>query len=207
MSYAFSEGSGQTAAADVFGSAAIPASGQQIPWVGLAPGTAGALAPVGASNPIHVAQAIDWIQVTPTLDTSIYANGDLLFDATVITSACLTTGGRVELVSLLVLDEDDQGTAIDLYITQLSASWGSINSPPAISDANARGIQGYIPIAAADFKDLGGCRIAQPRVAQAIGVICESTGSANLYIAGVVNSGTPTYTASGIKISLGFRRA
>ena len=207
MGVAITAGSGVTVAADEYGSAAAPSSGQKIQWVGLAQGTAGALAPVSSSNPVYVAQSIDWIQVTPTLDTSAYASGDLLFDATVVTSAVLASGGACELVSVLVLDEDDQGTAIDLYVTNLSTTWGSLNAAVNISDAVGRGIQAYVPIAAADFKDLGGCRIAQPRLAQSVGVICEASGSANLYVAGVCNSGTPTYTASGIRIGLGFRRS
>lgn len=207
MSVAVSTGSGATIAADVYGSAAPPSSGQQVQWVGLAPGTAGALAPVSSSNPVYVAQTLDWIQVTPTLDTSAYASGDLLFDVATVTSAVLASGGNAELVSVMVLDEDDQGTAIDLYVTNSSSSWGTANSTPTITDSVARGIQAYVPIAAADFKDLGGCKVAQPRVAQNIGVVLEASGSANLYIAGVCASGTPMYTASGLRIGLGFRRA
>jgi len=201
------EGSEKTVAADEYGSAAAPSSGQKVQWVGLAPGTPGALAPVSNSNPVHVARALEWVQVTVTLDTSIYASGDLLFDATAITGASLSSGGQCELVSVSVLDEDDQGTAIDLYVTNLSTTWGSLNAAVNISDAVGRGIQAYIPIAAADFKDLGGCRVAQPRIAQNVGVICETSGGTSLYVAGVCASGTPTYTSAGVRINFGFKRS
>jgi len=199
-------GTGTTMAADNVGSASAPSSGERIPYMKLDHGAAGSSSPVTVLNPLPVGEIIQWIQVTPTLDTSAYTSGDLLFDVATITSAALATGGAAELVSVMVLDEDDQKTAIDLYITNLSTSWGTINNAVAATDAIGRGIQCYIPIAAADFKDLGACAIAQPRLAQSIGVICETSGSANLYIVGVCNSGTPTYTASGLRISLGFRQ-
>jgi hypothetical protein len=206
MAYTITQGSGTTMAADVYGSAAAPSSGQQVPWVGLAPGTAGALAPVSSSNPIHVAQAADLISVTLSLDTSAYTSGDLIADAQEVASVFLTSGGQAELVSVLVVDEDDQKAAIDIYLTSSSSSWGTENSAPTITDAVARSIQAHIPIANADYKDLGGVSVAQPRVAQNVGVICEGSASTSLYIAVVSNGSTPTYTASGVKVILGFRR-
>jgi hypothetical protein len=197
--YAFTAGSGTTAAADDIGGVLHPRAKMQH-------GADGSATDVSTASPLPVGQKIDWIQVTPTLDTSIYASGDLLFDVATITSAALATGGAVELVSVMVLDEDDQGTAIDLYVTNLSTTWGTINNALAATDALGRGVQAYVPIAAADFVDIGGCKIAQPRVAQNIGVICETSGSANLYLVGACRSGTPTYTASGLRISLGFRQ-
>lgn len=199
-------GSGTVVAADNVGSASAPTSGERVPYHKLDHGAAGSSSPVTVLNPLPVGQKIEWIQVVPVVDTSAYASGDLLFTATAVTSAALGSGGAVELVSVMVLDEDDQGTAIDLWVTNLSTDWGTLNAAVNISDAIGRGIQAYVPIAAADFIDLGGCKLAQPRVAQNIGVICETSGSANLYVAGVCKSGTPTYTASGLRISLGFRQ-
>ena len=207
MAFAITAGTGTTISGDVYGTAHNVSSGEQTQFVAQAAGVLGALALATKANPAPVAQTVDWIQVTATVDTSIYASGDLLFDVATITSAALISGGSAELVCVSVLDEDDQGTAIDLYITNLSTTWGTINNAVNISDAVGRGIQAYIPIAAADFKDLGGCRFAQPRVAQSVGVVCETSGSANLYVVGVCASGTPTYTAAGIRINLGFKQS
>ena len=204
--FGVTEGSGVLIAADKVGTATAPTTNDRLQYVKLDHGAAGSSSPVTISNPLPVGHKIDWIQVTPTLDTSAYASGDLLFDVTTITSAALASGGAVELVSVMVLDEDDNGTAVDLYLTNLSTSWGTFNAALAATDAIGRGVQAYIPIAAADFVDIGGCKIAQPRVAQNIGVICETSGSANLYLVGACRSGTPTYTVSGLRISLGFRQ-
>lgn len=144
------------------------------------------------------------IDVTLSLDTNIYASGDLLADAQII-AAC-TPGDDIAttLETITVIDQDDQKAAFDIYITNLAASWGSENSAPSISDANALGIIGRkIPIAVSDYTDLGGVSVAG---VDGIGKVCiPVTGSDDLYIAVVNGAGTPTYTASGIKIRLGFR--
>lgn len=197
--YAFTQGSGTTGAADDVG-------GVLYPRAKLAHGADGSATDVSTASPLPVGQKIDLIQVTPTLDTSAYASGDLLFDVVTITSAALATGAAVELVSVTVCDQDDQKVAMNLFVSNLSTTWGTFNAAPTLSDAGGLGIQAIIPIAAADFIDLGGVAVAQPRVAQNIGVICETSGSANLYLAGVNGAGTPTFTASGLKITLGFRQ-
>jgi hypothetical protein len=199
-------GSGATVAFDKVGTASAPTTDERIQYVKPDFGAAGSSSPVTVSNPLPVGQKIDWIQVTLSLDTSAYASGDLLADAQAITSAALASGGAVELVSLLCVDEDDQKVAFDIYITSDSTSWGTENSAPTITDAAARSIQAIVPIAAADWKDLGGVAVAQPRIAQSIGVICETSGSANLYVAVVNGSGTPTFSASGVRINFGFRQ-
>ncbi len=204
--FAATEGSGVQFAADQFGTAASPSTNQLTPYNVIATGTPGAVAPVSLTNPHIMAAALDWIQVTPVLDTNIYANNELLFDVTTITNAATATGRATELVSCIVTDEDEQSQAIDLYITNLSTSWGTFNAAVAATDAMSRGIQAYIPIAAADFKDIGGATVAMPTTSKNIGVVCETSGSADLYIVGILRSGTPTYTASGLRISLGFRR-
>ena len=204
---AVTAGSGVTIAADNVGSASAPTSGERLQYVKLDHGAAGSSSPATVANPFPVAQKLEWIQVTPTLDTSAYASGDLLFDVTTITSAAIATGGAVELVSCVVTDEDEAGTAIDLYITNLSTTWGTFNAAVAATDALSRGVQAYIPIAAADFKDIGGALVAMPTTSKAMGVVCETSGSANLYLVGICRSGTPTYTASGIRVSLGFKQA
>lgn len=193
-------------AADQVSSASAPATNERIPYTKLDIGAAGSSSPVTTSNPLPVGNKMDLISITPTLDTSAYASGDLLADVTTVTSAALSTGGRAKLMSVLVVDEDDQGVAFNIFVTSSSTSWGTFNLAPTISDATARSIQAIIPIATADYYDLGGVRVAQPAIAQNIGVICETSGSANLYVALVNGSGTPTFTASGLKIILGFEQ-
>mgnify|MGYP001566570762 CR=1 FL=1 len=206
MGVLVSAGSGVTIAADEVGSAGAPSSGQKLQYVKLDHGAAGSSSPVTVLNPLPTGDVLQWIQVTPTLDTSAYASGDLLCDVTTITAAALGTGGAAELVSVILCDQDDQKVAMDLYISNLSTTWGTFNAAPTLADAGGLGIQAIIPIASGDWKDLGGVAVAQPRLAQSIGIVCETSGSANLYMTLVNGAGTPTFTASGLKISFGFRQ-
>lgn len=204
---AVTAGTGTTMAADNIGSASAPSSGERLPYNKLDHGAAGSSSPVTVLNPLPVGQIIQLIQVTPTLDTSAYSSGDLLCDVTTITGAALATGGLCELVSVTIVDQDDQtASAYTIYVTNLSTSWGTFNVAPAPADATALGIQAIIPIASGDWLDLGGFKIAQPRLAQNIGCICKTSGSANLYMTIVNGAGTPTFTASGIKVTFGFRQ-
>lgn len=202
-----SAASGSEIAFDKYGDASPPTTDQRVQWIGVTAGTTGALAPVSGANPLPVRSGVvDLISVTLSLDTSAYASGDLLADAQAIAGAVRVSGGSAELVSIMVIDEDDQKQSIGLYVTSDSTSWGSENSAVAVSDAVARSIQAYVPIITTDYIDLGGVSIAQPRLAQNIGVICEASGSTSLYVVAVCNSGTPTYTASGVRVVFGFKQ-
>jgi hypothetical protein len=141
------------------------------------------------------------LDVTCTLDTSAYASGDLLFDTQAVTGFTRVNAGKVVIESLLVLDEDDQGVAFDLYFLDANVSMGSENSAPSISDANARNILGFVPVATTDYRDLGGCRVACVR---GIGLeIKAGAGVTTIYVAGVNGTGAPTFTATGLKLKIG----
>lgn len=144
------------------------------------------------------------LDVTPTCDTSAYTAGDVLFDTVTCGTVGRVNGGTVVLESVTVLDEDDQATAVmDLYFLDSNVSLGTFNVAPAITDANARKLLGYVSIAAADWKDLGGSKIATIRGLN-LAMKCDAA-SQIIYVAGVT-AGTPTQTASGIKLKLAFRR-
>ena len=139
--------------------------------------------------------------VTLSLDTNAYASGDVLADTQVLTGLFRKTDGTGLLQSIQVIDQDDQKQAIDFYFLTANNSLGTENSAPSISEANAVELVGPFSIAAADYQDLGGVSVAKlSGLSQAISA---ASGTADGYIAAVCKSGTPTYTASGIKLRLG----
>lgn len=143
-----------------------------------------------------------YIDVTFSLDTLVYASGDLLADTQVVTNAMRVTDGTGILQSMTLVDEDDQGVAMDIYFLSANNTMGTENSAPSISDANARDILGFISVATTDWKDLGGVRIA---TIKGIGLVVKPvSGTRNLYVAAVNGTGTPTFTASGVRARLGF---
>ncbi len=139
--------------------------------------------------------------VTLSLDTGIYASGDVLADTQVLTSLFRVSDGTGVLQSIQIIDQDDQKSAFDIYYLSANNTMGTENSAPSISDANAVAVVGPFSVAVADYKDLGGVSVA--KIANIGQPIIAVTGTSNGYIAVVNGTGTPTYTASGIKLRLG----
>jgi hypothetical protein len=157
---------------------------------------------VAASEAVIGAMAgnSDLIDFTLTLDTSAYASGDVLSDVAAIANAVRLNGGRAILQSVVVIDEDDQGQALDLMFFGASQSLGTVNATPSITDAAARDFQGIVSIAATDFVDLGGVRVANIKN---IGLFLEAASASRSLYVGSISRGTGTYTASGLKLRLG----
>ena len=142
--------------------------------------------------------------VTFSLDTSAYASGEVLADTQVITDAMLDKNVPMKLESILLLDEDDQGVAFDIYLFDSLVSLGTENGVVSITDANMRSCLGIISVATADWKDLGGSRVANIKN---IGLVVKAaTDSRDLYVGIVNGTGTPTFTASGLKAKLAFSK-
>lgn len=141
--------------------------------------------------------------VTPTMDTSAYTAGDVWFDTITCGSVARIAAGTVTLDTVTILDEDDQTAAgVTLVFLDANTSLGTINGAPNISDANARNILGTVSVASGDWVDLGGAKVA---CLKNIGLtMTAASASQAIYMAGIC-AGTPTQTASGVKIKLGFR--
>lgn len=149
----------------------------------------------------EVGGSTSYVDVALVTDTNIYANGDVLFVATNIAAAMRAINKRGVLQSIVVIDEDDQGVAMDLVFMSATQVLGTINVAPSISDAGARDILGIISILATDYVDLGGVRVASKN---GLGMVVRPvTGATNLYVAGITR-GTPTHTAGGLRLRLGF---
>lgn len=145
------------------------------------------------------------INFTPVVDTAIYANGDVLFDTAVITGALFDKNRPMILDSVTAFDKSDAANIVDLYFLDANVAMGTINGGPSISDANIVNILGVVSIAAADWKDLGGARVA---CKNNLGLIVKpATDTQDLYCAGVLGAVTPTFgAASDFVLRLGLRR-
>lgn len=142
------------------------------------------------------------IDFAPTLDTSIYANNDVAFISTIVTGVSDIAGGAVKLVSALCFDGDDQGTNIDVYLTTSATTPGTINSAVSAADAVLDDIVAVLTFSS--WKDLINSQVSS--VTGQDTIIQLPAGSSDLYAFGVVRSGTPTYTAAGMKFKFGFER-
>ena len=141
---------------------------------------------------------------TPSLDTVALDQDDVLADTEVIAAVFRAddVGGILE--SLTVLDEDNNGEDLRIYFLDADVVMGTEGSAISISDGDAVNILGSVTIAAADFEDLIGSKVAN---INNIGLVLQpASGTDDLYVAivgGATN--TSTYTASGIKLRLGIK--
>lgn len=141
-------------------------------------------------------------EVTPVLDTAIYAANDVLFTPVEIQDVSRVAGANVVLNSALALDEDNETAfAFDLVFLRSNVSIGAINGAVNISDVSAREIVGVAKIAATDILDLVNSKLY---FRMDLGVPMQPT-SRSLWVAGILRSGTPTFaTASDMKLKLSF---
>lgn len=161
-----------------------------------------AATPAGENLIGSVATPGDVLTFTPTLDTSIYADGDTLFDTTALASMFRVNGGRALVQSVSVIDADDQGVAFDLFFLATNVAFGTANAAPSISDANAlaSNLRRVCRIDTADYIDVGGAKIASK---DGIGAMIEAAAGVTGGYLTAVTRGAPTYTASGLQLRIG----
>lgn len=137
---------------------------------------------------------------TPTLDTSAYASGDLLFDKVEITPVSLDPKGLGYLRTLFVIDSDNNKQAIDLlFFNEDPGTLGSLNAAVALSDAQAAKLVAMVSVATGDYVTLTGGSNAVAMKSLDI-LLPMKAKSRSIWMAGVCRSGTPTYAATGLTI-------
>ena len=142
------------------------------------------------------------LDLTPVMDTSIYADNDVAFVPIEIANVADIAGGTVKLVNAICFDGDDQGTELEVFFTTNSGSVGTINAALSPTDAIADDIVGVAHFIT--FSDLINSQVC---VLKDLNIVMKcAAGATSLYAFGVVRSGTPTYTASGVKLKLAFER-
>ena len=148
-------------------------------------------------------QPLVYKEVTLTLDTSAYADGDVLA-ATQEIENVFTAGKPLMLYSLYLLDKDDQAQGMIIYLMRSEVNIGTENSAVAITDAEADEILAEITIASSDYIDHTTWQTVRKKPSDdGMGVVLKTDAGKSLWIA-VESDGTGTYTAAGITLKLGF---
>jgi hypothetical protein len=156
----------------------------------------------GENHVGEVGMADDSITITCSLDTSAYADGDVLFATQEIANAVRSNGDTCILQSIHVVDIDDQGVDFDLVFFNANTSLGTENSAPDIDDTEVLTTLAVYQFTN-DYVDLGANQV---RTDTGIGLVLEAgAATTSLYVAGITR-GAPTYTASGLQITFGFLR-
>tara|TARA_Y100001951_G_C11255767_1_gene249296 strand:+ start:367 stop:891 length:525 start_codon:yes stop_codon:yes gene_type:complete len=159
------------------------------------------------------------IRVTPTLDTSAYAIGDVFFVATEIKQAVNEKGGCCKLTNMFILDQSDiADTDLMFIFTQGNTALGTINATANISDADMEAI-GFNSMCFLDASEgATGAQIDNMRIHEAVrsitaadnrypmgdGLLLQAAAdSTSVYVQAVlVSDTTPTYAADDIDLIL-----
>ena len=132
------------------------------------------------------------------LDTSAYADGDVLTITAEVANAVRVNDGTGVIQSIVVQDDDDQAGVFDIIFFDANTSIGSLNS--AVSMADNDTILGIVEVAAGDYVDMINSQVAH---FENVGVVIQgATGVKSIYMA-CVSRDTKTYSASGMTIRLG----
>lgn len=137
-----------------------------------------------------------------TLDTAAYADGDVFADLLTITNAVTGSGNYSLLESITVNDKDDQGFGIDFYLFNQTVTLASKNAAWNTSDSDLDNCLAIVQVTAGDFIDSGPNRQA---TLTGLSIPCTPASGTSLYL-GTRIRGAGTYTASGVRVTLGFRR-
>ena len=108
------------------------------------------------------------IRVTPTLDTSAYADGDILFDSTEIPDAVLGNGGCSKLVSVAITNKQGDVTPMTMYFQQAARGMGTANAAMDVVSANTIHAKqlGYIHCPADNWADMGSTCLFNAKIAE-----------------------------------------
>lgn len=144
------------------------------------------------------------VEVTPTLDTSIYASGDRLGSIMTIPNAARANGFEVVLSDVTIIDKAKQSQAIDILFFDESPTVASAdNAAIDITDAEMGDkFLGRVSIATSDYSALANSSEASP--ASFNKVLKPISSSKDLYALCVCRSGTPTYAADSLVIKFKF---
>jgi hypothetical protein len=171
-------------------------------------GQLGSLGQTTASASVPVAMASDRqnsksMTVDMSTDTGAYASADLIADTQQFDGFFNKTDGSGVINSITLYDYADN-TAFPCYVVfhKTTTSMGTENSAPNISDANARdGIFGYVMVAASDWLDIGGLKIA---TVKNIGLpVTAVSGTDDLYCSIVNGTLTPTFGGGTLGLTVG----
>lgn len=163
----------------------------------------GATLPVSATaNAIPVKALDDVITIDCTVDTSAYADGDVLFATQEVAGFSTAADITSILQSVVVADVDDQGIGIDLIFFNANTTLGTENSAPDIDDTELLTVIGRVQVGAGSFYDLGANRVA---CVYGIGLPMKAGTGGSIWMAGIAR-GAPTYAGGHVYIKLGVLR-
>jgi len=167
-----------------------------------ADGVAVDLAVDATSGEQRVLLAFDTLRIAVTsagltTGTTAYVTGDVLGTLFTLANAARTSGGSGRIRSVVLVDELDITNAIDVFYFRGSVTFGTDNSAPSISDADALQLVAVVPLV--NMLDLGGVRVNS---AHNLSIPYDCDSGTSLYAGLVTRSGHTFFTGSATAIKL-----
>lgn len=153
------------------------------------------------------------IRVQPTLETSEYAVGDVLFAPIELPKAVRTKGGISLIRNMFIIDKEKQAQDYEIFLFEKSTSLGTVNATANISNddfvtGNLLGMY-YVDTDQSDSASLDNVLVSQvhntdqarpatfnPTILQA------SSDSTSVYLTATCLGGTGTYAADSLNFVL-----
>lgn len=147
------------------------------------------------------------VSVTPVMAAgpAAYAANDQVGAVNTITNAAPSTGGTVEIESLILIDKAKQALALDVFFFDVSPTLVSAdNAEFEMTDANlAAAYKGHIKIVAGDYATTKNASVANPKIQ---GLFLKSLpATKNLYCV-VITRGAPTYSNGDLVLQIGLKQ-
>tara|TARA_R110002020_G_C15857915_1_gene736817 strand:+ start:57 stop:596 length:540 start_codon:yes stop_codon:yes gene_type:complete len=143
---------------------------------------------------------VDLIDVTLATQAANVEINDVTSDYVEIPNAVAVKGGVGVIQSIQLLDEANQGAAIDLVFQTDNTTIGSTDAAVSIADADARDILGFVSMT--NYFSGIAWKLASK---QNIGLVVKAASDTrSIYVAAVNRGGTVTYGATdAIKLRIG----
>ena len=145
------------------------------------------------------------LDLTLSCDSSgAYADGDVLAATQALAGAGRIEAGAGFIQSVMVLDVDDQGVAMDIIFMDANVSIGTENAAVSIADSDAVAIVGIVNVLASDYVDMINSQVA---TVTSIGMAYQcAAATTSLYVGVVTRGGTPTHEGAGVSLKIGLLR-
>ena len=151
------------------------------------------------------------LEVTPTVNTTEYDIGDVIFVSTEIEGFFRGDNDAAEIKSLTIIDRTSDEPAMYVYLTTNGTTLGAINATADAADSVVEDVQCIIPVAAGDY--LGGanftdtCSVANitDPANDGIGCIVKADNSRSLYICAILSAGAKTFAVGDMTFKIGVK--
>ena len=128
---------------------------------------------------------VDLIDVDLLTDTAAIADNQIISDYVEIPNAVAVNGGSCILQSITLIDDGDQGAAMDLVFATADTDLGTLNENVSDDDTGAGGILGFVTLSS--YFDGVAWQVATKNN---IGLVLKAAaGSTSIYVAAVNRSG------------------